>query len=172
MANPHVIIIGRGLSWLGAGFALEQRGIHYTLIEVKDRLGGSLYTKYEDGFVLDSPSTFVIHQTEYHLPIMAQLGLTDRIQALMPLRDPASTVAFLKGGMALLVETIRQRLTADIMLKMAVTGIGLNDDQSYSVCLENGLMLTAQAVIVAATALTAERMLRNVAPTVSDALLN
>ncbi len=49
----EVIIVGGGLTGISAAWELEQQHIPYRLIEVKNRLGGSIVTRCEAGFVLD-----------------------------------------------------------------------------------------------------------------------
>lgn len=41
----HVVIIGAGLSGLTTAYLLQQRGIDYTIVEARDRLGGRIWTQ-------------------------------------------------------------------------------------------------------------------------------
>ncbi|MFN8560127.1 MAG: hypothetical protein U0703_00460 [Anaerolineae bacterium] len=50
------------------------------------------------------------------------------------------------------------------MKRMAVSSVGLIEAGHFGICLENGLLLDARAVIVTAPARYAEHMLRTLAP--------
>ena len=54
-----VVVIGGGLSGLAACYELEKQQIRYTLIEVKRRVGGSISSCKDKGFVTDA-SAFAI----------------------------------------------------------------------------------------------------------------
>lgn len=153
-----VIIIGGGLSGLAAANELEMLNIPYTLIEVKARLGGSIVTQRRGGFVLDGgPFAFPAADDWSFLP---ELGLSD---ALFELNR--SRVAF-KDGAQSVTDAFARRLRGDIMLRMAVSSLGQMGEH-FAICLENGLMLAARALIVAAPARYAEHMLRTLLPDVS-----
>ncbi|MCA9904570.1 MAG: FAD-dependent oxidoreductase, partial [Anaerolineae bacterium] len=59
---------------------------------------------------------------------------------------------------------LAKRLTAPIMLRMAVSSLGTIDDKRYGVCLENGVLLEARGIVVAVPARYADHMLRTLAP--------
>jgi protoporphyrinogen oxidase len=165
MAN--VVIIGGGLTGLSAAYELEKEAIPYTLIELKGRLGGSIASERRVGFVLDSGPMAIPGSGDW--PVLSQLGLAD---AVYPLRDQPDGEGFaFKNGTQSLVDALASRLTGKIMLKMAVSSLGHMDNQ-FTICLENGLMLTASALIVAAPARYAERMFRSLQPEVGERLAN
>jgi protoporphyrinogen oxidase len=60
-----------------------------------------------------------------------------------------------------LTDAIERRLTAPIMKRMAVSSIGQISGERFGICLENGLMLDARAVIVTAPARYAAHMLHS-----------
>lgn len=158
-----VVIIGGGLSGLSAAYELQQAGAACTLIEVKRRLGGGIQSVQQDAFTLDA-GPFALADT-LDAAWLAQLGLQD---ALHPL---AQGVAF-NAGTGALINALAERLHAPRMMRMAVSSIGEVADLpgKIALCLENGLLLDARAVILAAPARYAERMLYNLRPGVAQAL--
>jgi protoporphyrinogen oxidase len=166
----EVIIIGGGLTGISAAWELEQRRIPYRLIEVKNRLGGSIVTKREAGFTLDG-SAFVLEKYG-DWPFLAELGLSEA-DALVPVgRYRDGQLVIFRDGTQTLVDAIERRLTAPIMQRMAVSSIGQLGAGRFEICLENGLALNARAVIVTAPARYAEHMLRALAPEAALLLLD
>ena len=163
-----VIVIGGGLSGLAAAYALEQHGVDYTLIEVKPQLGGSIMSENRDGFVIDR-GPFILEKSG-DWPWLAELGLQDALFSVDQLATGSELVAF-KQGTRVLVEALADRLkTGRIMTRMSVSTLGEIDDQ-YAVCLENGMVIHAAALIVAAPARYAERMFYTFVPEISQHLL-
>ncbi len=156
----EVIIIGGGLTGISAAWELEQRKIPYRLIEVKRRLGGSIMTKREAGFVMDGAG--FEHEKYGDWPFLDELGLSDALIPISKYRDGQLVV--LKYGTQTLTDAIANRLTAPIMLRMAVSSLGQLDSGQFELCLENGLALSARAVILTAPARYAEHMLRSFIP--------
>lgn len=151
----NIIIIGGGLTGLAAAHELERLRAPYTLIEVKGRLGGSLVSERRAGFLLDGgPFAF---PADDDWAFLDELGLTD---ALFEVRR--GRVAFRQGAQSL-VDALARPLTGGIWLRMAVSSLGQLDGQ-FAICLENGLAETARALVMAAPARFAERMLRTLAP--------
>ncbi|MCB9453191.1 MAG: FAD-dependent oxidoreductase [Anaerolineaceae bacterium] len=162
-----IVIIGGGLSGLSAAYELEQLGVPYRLIEVKKRLGGSLMTTRREGFLMDD-GPFAFHLPP-DWPLLTELGLSD---ALYTVTSPAGKPwqAF-KGGTASLTDALAQRLTGTVIRRMAVSSIGQLDNR-FTLCMENGLMWDAGALIVAAPARHVERMFRTLRPAISERLLD
>lgn len=156
----EIVIVGGGLTGLAAAWELETRRIPYRLIEVKNRLGGSVVTKREAGFTLDG-SAFVLEKYG-DWPFLAELGLTDALAPIGKYRD--GELVIFKDGTQTLVDALAARLTAPIMQRMAVSSIGPLSAGHFGICLENGLLLDARGVIVTAPARYAEHMLRALAP--------
>ncbi len=160
-----VVIIGGGLSGLSAAYELELRGVPYRLIEVKKQLGGSLCSTRREGFLMDD-GPFAFHLPA-EWPLLTELGLSD---SLYPLTSPAGkSWQVFKEGTASLVNALAGRLTGTIIHRMAVSSIGQLDER-FTLCMENGLMWDAGALIVAAPARHAERMFRTLRPEVSQRL--
>lgn len=163
-----VIVIGGGVSGLSVAYELEQHNVSYTLIEVKGRLGGSIVTEPRDGFVMDGGVFAFPPLANWHT--LHDLNLADELIEVTP-HINQERVAF-KLGSQTLVNALAAQLKHPIIQRMAVTSIGTDvETGGYLVCLENGLALSARAVVVAVPARYAERMFRTLSPAVSDALL-
>jgi protoporphyrinogen oxidase len=162
-----VIIIGGGLTGMAAAWELEQRRISYRLIEVKNRLGGSIVTRREAGFTLDGVG--LEHEQYGEWAFLPELGLEDALVPLGRYRD-GQLVVF-RDGTQTLTDAIERRLTAPIMKRMAVSSIG-QVGAHFGICLENGLMLDARAVIVTAPARYAAHMLHSFQPDAALLLLD
>ncbi len=162
-----VVIIGGGLSGLSAARELQRLNIPYRLIEVKKRLGGSITSESTDGFVMDG-GAFSFHRDD-DWAFLDELGLQD---ALVPVVDShrRDLVAF-SGGTQMLVDALAKGLNGTFIHRMAISSLGTLDGK-FTLCLENGLMWDAAAIIVAAPARHAERMFRTLAPDFSYRLLN
>lgn len=164
---PNIVIIGGGLTGLAAAWELERRGVEYTLIEVKRRLGGSIITERRGGFVLDG-GAFVLEKYG-DWPFLDELGLDDALIPMGKYRD-GELVVF-RDGTQTLVDALASRLTAPIMTRMAVSSVG-QIGAHFGVCLENGLMLDARGLIITAPARYAEHMLRSLSPEAALRLLD
>lgn len=153
----EVVIIGGGLTGLAAAWELERLGIGYTLIEVKPRLGGSLKTERENGFLIDTGAFGFDKHGEW--PWLAELGLLDALDVVGV--GPSGERVIFKNGAQTLVDALTRKLTNPIMYRMAVSSLGHLDQSHFGVCLENGLALEAQGLIITAPARYAEHMLRS-----------
>jgi protoporphyrinogen oxidase len=165
--SPNILIIGGGLTGLAAAYELEQQAIPYTLIEMKGRLGGGMASERRSGFVLDSGPMAIPGSSEW--PVLNELGLA---ASLYPLTDQPGGDSFaFKDGAQSLTDTLAGCLTGKVLFRMAVSSLGHMDNQ-FTICLENGLMLTASALIVAAPARYTERMFRSLQPDIAERLAN
>lgn len=179
--SRDVVIIGGGLSGLAAAYELETLGISYTLIEVKPRLGGEIFSPHveeqgvrfvaDDGpmLTLDSPDSSFIQR----------LGLHDQIVTARTDED-GDWIGF-RGGTQTLSDILSRPLQAEnahgmTMMRMAVSTIGQIDlprvGRVFVICMENGMVLDARAMIVAAPARYAERIFHTLKPEISYRLLD
>jgi protoporphyrinogen oxidase len=163
----HVAIIGGGLTGLAAAYELEQQQIPYTLIEVKGQLGGGIASERRDGFLIDGGMMAILGNGDWLF--LAELGLSDAVYRLP--EQPGGDYFAFKQGTQTLVDALASSLTGQVMLRMAVSSLGQMDNH-FTICLENGLMLTASALIVAAPARYAERMFRSLQPEIAKRLAN
>lgn len=157
------VIIGGGLTGLAAALELQKQNIDFTLIEVKKRLGGGIHTVTQDGFIIDE-GPFAIADT-LNAADLTELGLDD---ALYPLEQPEGALAFKQGAKAL-IDALSAKLHAPRMMRVAVSSIGAVDHQ-MALCFENGVMLTAPAIIIAIPARYAERLFYGYINPISDLL--
>lgn len=150
-----VVVIGGGLSGLAACYELEKHPVRYTVIEVKNRLGGSIVSAAANGFIADAYG-FAFEDFEDR-SLLCELGLDSH-----RFEFGAGHFGFHRGTQSL-IDALAHRLTGARLTRMAVSSIGRLEGR-FTLCLENGLMLDAGAVIIASPARYAERMLFNLAP--------
>lgn len=156
-----VVVIGGGLSGLTACYELEKQNIRYTVIEVKSRFGGSIISSKENGFVLDGAS-FVIQQMN-NTSILSELELVEDTFELS-----AGDIAF-NSGTESLTKALASKLTKGRLMRMAVSSIGQLNGR-FTICMENGMVYDAGALIIATPARFAERMFYSFVPEISERL--
>lgn len=156
---PSVLILGGGLTGLSAALEVQALGLPYTLIEVKPRLGGAIATEARAGFVFDG-GPFLLEQYG-DWPWLDDLGLREAVRPFAPYRD-GRMVCF-SDGTQQLTDTLAARLTGVILTRMAASSVGAVGER-FGVCLENGVLQTADAVIVAIPARYAAHLLYDLAP--------
>jgi protoporphyrinogen oxidase len=168
-----VVIIGGGLGGLGAAYALQQRGVPYTLIDYRPRLGGSVGSHTVAGFTYDMARMYTFDRQDD--PLYRQLGLTDALAVAR--EDDIGTWFTFWRGQQVLVDALTQPLTGKRLLRMAVTSVGMFDKAarakgapSFCVCLENGTVIDAAAIIVATPAVHAARMFRSLSQAAATVL--
>jgi hypothetical protein len=163
----EVVVIGGGLSGLAAAHELQRRGIDCTLIEVRRRVGGGIESIRRDGFVLDfGPMCHPLADATKFAAYLESLDLAGAVFAAGP-----DEIAFADGTGAL-VAALAARISAPVMARMAVSTLGMINGGNFAVCLENGMLLEARALIIAAPARYAERMLHTLDPQISQYLLD
>ncbi len=157
----EVIVIGGGFSGLAACLELERRSVPYLLVEVKRALGGSLRSQQVNELWLDQGAGAFLDT----LPdvFWDELGLADQ---RVSVREGVVT---LRRGMGQLIEAMAKRLRGPRLMQTAVSSVGALANQ-WGVCMENGVMIAAPRVIVAAPARYAARMLVNPLPQVVSTL--
>ncbi len=157
-----IIIIGGGLTGLSAAWELETLRIPYTLIEVKPRLGGAIKTERRAGFTLDG-TQFVLEKYGAW-DFLEPLGLADAIRYVGRYRD--GRLAIFKDGTQTLTDALAARITHPVMTRMAVSSVGALETTGggIGVCLENGLLLQAQGVIVTVPARHISHLIYTLSP--------
>lgn len=53
LSDRRAIVVGAGVAGLSAARVLAEAGVHVTVLEASDGVGGRVRTDYVDGFVLD-----------------------------------------------------------------------------------------------------------------------
>jgi len=156
-----VVVIGGGLSGLAACFELERRGAAYTVIEVKGRFGGGIRSRAEAGFVMDACAFAFRPLADQAL--LENLGLRERMIQI------SSEACAFAGGTESLIGALAERLRGGRLTRMAVSSVGRLGNR-FTICLENGIMLDAGALILALPARYAARALWNLAPDAAEQL--
>ena len=156
-----VVVIGGGLTGLSACYQLEKLGVDYTVIELKRRFGGAIRSTRENGFIMDA-SAFVFSALGPE-PWLTELALSDQV---MPLNDEAN---FFRAGTETLIRALAANLQGGRLMRMAVSSIGRYRSR-FTICLENGMMYDAGALILALPARYAARVLYNLAPEAAERL--
>lgn len=158
-----VVVIGGGLSGLAAAYELDELGAPYTIIEVKRRFGGAICSRAEAGFTMDA-SAFAFRQ-----PAADSLPPAfDLAGSILPIGADAFVF---RAGTESLLRAYASRQRGGRLMRMAVSSIGRLRGR-FTLCLENGLMLDAGALILAVPAPYAARMLRNLAPEATQRLMD
>ena len=156
-----VVVIGGGLSGLSACYELEKRRVPYTVIEVKRRFGGGIRGSFEGGFIMDA-CAFAFRPIADDA-LLEDLGLQKRM-----IQISAEAFAFADGTEALIC-ALANRLRGGRLMRMALSSVGRLRNR-FTICLENGIMLDAGALILALPARYAARMLWNLSPLAAERL--
>jgi protoporphyrinogen oxidase len=169
----EVVIIGGGLTGLAAAHELHRLNIGCTLIEVKPRLGGSIESESRDGFIIDYGAMLTADSPD--APFLEGLGLAD--EGFTAREDEDGSYIAFKHGMGVLIDRLSAPLLDtgnkhSLMMRMAVSSLGRMDSRRYSICMENGMVLDAKAIIVTAPARYAERIFHTLKPEISFQLLD
>ena len=149
-----IVVVGGGLSGLAACHELERLGARYTIIEVKRRFGGGIRTSLADGFLMDACA--FVYRALAEAQLMA-LGLAGQQKAR------SDGTALLAGGSESLILALAKAMRGGRLMRMALSSIGRLGGR-FTLCLENGLMLDARALILALPARYAARVLYNLSP--------
>ncbi|MCY4145840.1 MAG: FAD-dependent oxidoreductase [Chloroflexi bacterium] len=154
-----IVVVGGGLSGLAACHELARLGARYTIIEVKRRFGGGIRSSLARGFLMDG-CAFVYHALA-----------DDRLTALGLAGQQArgDGTALLRGGSESLIAALAKDLRGGRLMRMALSSLGWLGGR-FTLCLENGIMLDARALILALPARYAARALYNLSPGTAELL--
>lgn len=165
--RPHAVIVGAGVSGLAAAFRLEASHVPYTLIEIKSGLGGSLQTIEREGFAADSGRMVTFDDPADD--VWAMLALEAELQPSGSAGIECGSI--FRHGQRAVVNALAGPLKGEVLCRMAVTSTGEFDAAArrrgfprFCVCLENGTVLDADALVLAVPARIAERILRSLRP--------
>ncbi|MDP3444213.1 MAG: protoporphyrinogen oxidase, partial [Ignavibacteria bacterium] len=74
-----IVILGAGISGLTTAHRLVKEGFDVTLLESRDKPGGSMQTSLEDGFLADLGPNSGLETTPLIKQIVDEVGLTDKM---------------------------------------------------------------------------------------------
>ncbi|MEJ2194397.1 MAG: protoporphyrinogen oxidase [Ignavibacteriaceae bacterium] len=79
MNNKKVIIIGAGISGLTTAYLLHKEGFNVTVLEKNNRVGGSIETVTEGGFLFDRGPNSALETTPIISQLVEELNLRDEL---------------------------------------------------------------------------------------------
>jgi oxygen-dependent protoporphyrinogen oxidase len=93
--RTSVVVVGGGITGLSAAYTLARKSIDFLLIEKEQRLGGTIRTEREAGFLLDTGPDAFLAQKPDGVALCRELGIEKR---LIPTNPAERTVYVLHGG--------------------------------------------------------------------------
>ena len=77
-AQPHVVIVGGGISGLAAAFFLRDQAVRVTVLEGSQRLGGKLCVSEIAGVAVDEGAEALLVTRPEGTGLIAEAGLADQ----------------------------------------------------------------------------------------------
>ncbi|MDA0567237.1 protoporphyrinogen oxidase [Streptomonospora sp. S1-112] len=77
--QPHVVVVGAGVSGLTAAHRLTRSGFRVTVLEAAPRVGGKLHASPVAGVPVDAGAESVLARRPEALDLITELGLADRL---------------------------------------------------------------------------------------------
>ena len=105
--QPHIVVVGGGITGMSAAYALQQHDVRVTLIERSARLGGKIQTDIvDDGgtFVVEGGPDSFVAQKPWAVELARKLGIAEQLQGSEPMRP--STMVLRKGRLHALPEGV------------------------------------------------------------------
>ena len=78
-SSIKITILGAGISGLATAFWLKRKGFEITVLESKKEPGGSMVTRYENGFLIDYGPNSGLETTPLIGKLVEQIGLKDEM---------------------------------------------------------------------------------------------
>ena len=91
----RIAVIGAGISGLSAAHWIAQAGHDVTIFEQSDRVGGSIHSVRENGFLFEAGPNSLLDNTPATLELCDSLGITGELEK-QPLRTKSRYI-FLNG---------------------------------------------------------------------------
>jgi oxygen-dependent protoporphyrinogen oxidase len=86
MTNKKSVgILGAGISGLSAGYALQKKGIHFTIYEKSDSAGGVIHSKQLNGWLVEEGPNTLMVKSDALWNLLDELDLNDQMLAANPL---------------------------------------------------------------------------------------
>ena len=88
--KKRVLVVGGGVSGLAAAHRLQELAaerdlpLTISLREASDRVGGTVSTRREDGFVLEEGPDSILTEKPWALDLARRLGIEDRVVGTLP----------------------------------------------------------------------------------------
>jgi uncharacterized protein with NAD-binding domain and iron-sulfur cluster len=99
-SGPHVAVIGGGLAGIAAALDCADAGARVTLLEVRPRLGGAVYSFERDGLRIDNGQHVFLRCFHAYRSLLARLGSEHRVtlqrRLEIPLVRPGGEVSVLR----------------------------------------------------------------------------
>ncbi|WP_158794696.1 phytoene desaturase family protein [Granulicella sp. L60] len=114
LSSSRVVIVGAGPGGLAAALLLAKSGVHVTIVEKRDQVGGRTSTIERDGFKFDVGPTFFLYPTVLR-EIFKTIGYDLDVEVPMTRLDPQYRLVFGAGGELLATPD------ADRMMKAVAT---------------------------------------------------
>jgi len=121
-AQPHVVIVGGGVSGLAAAFFLRDEAVRVTVLEGSPRLGGKLSVSEIGGIAVDEGAEALLVTRPEGIALIAEAGLSD--QRTVP--GPTSSAIWTLGALRPLPRRQFMGVPSD-MTELAKSGV-LSDE--------------------------------------------
>ena len=113
---PRIVIVGAGISGLSLAYRLQQLGprLDITILEERDRPGGTVWTELRDGFQVEAGPNGFLDNKPTTLELCRDLGLEDRLITASP-EAGKNRFLFLDGRLRPLPASLFGFLTSDLL---------------------------------------------------------
>ena len=154
---PKVIIIGAGLTGLTTAFQLKHRGLQIQLLEARNRVGGRIYTKYQEGRApFELGATWLGMKHRHLTDLFKRLGIpifpqylgdlaiyepmsTNPPQIAQLPKDPEPSYRIQGGSSALIQMLVNQLDEDDVLLNETVKRVEYHDG-AFQIATEDQLI--------------------------------
>jgi oxygen-dependent protoporphyrinogen oxidase len=164
-AQPHVVIVGGGISGLAAAFFLRDEAVRVTVLEGSPRLGGKLSVSEIGGVAVDEGAEALLVTRPEGIALIAEAGLGD--QRTVP--GPTSSAIWTLGALRPLPRRQFMGVPSD-MTELASSGV-LSDEGVVRASQDLELPLTARDGDVAVADYVGARLGDEVVDRLVDPLL-
>jgi hydroxysqualene dehydroxylase len=102
LSERHVIVLGGGLAGIVAALDCADAGVRVSLLEVRPRLGGAVYSFERDGLHLDNGQHVFLRCCTAYRKLLDRLGSSGRVRVQprleIPVLSPGAKPAMLRRG--------------------------------------------------------------------------